>query len=314
MRNICVIGGSRYFGKHLVELEREAGNKVTVINRGSTPRLPGTTRLVADRDDERQLREALGARTFDVVFDQVAYTPEQAATARRVFEGRTGRYVMTSTMEVYDPATFAALPTGPEGPLLAEDRLDLAALPPAREPSRAGDAPDPATAYAEGKRRAEAVLLTDPAFDTVTVRTAHVLGGGSADFTGRLAHYVERIAAGRPVDIHADPRPTSFVHHEEIARFLHWTGSGTFTGPVNAASHGALTVTELCDLIAAGTGRRPRYRTVPGGGAASPFSFDRSYAMDNGRAARLGFGFGRVEDWLPGAAAEARADALVRTG
>ncbi|MET9699476.1 NAD-dependent epimerase/dehydratase family protein [Streptomyces sp. NPDC006529] len=305
MRNICVIGGSRYFGKHLVKLERDAGNQVTVINRGSTGPLPGTTRLVADRDDERQLREALGARTFDVVVDQVCYTPRQAALARRVFAGRTGRYVMTSTMEVYDPATFAVPPPGPAGVPVTEDRLDLTALPPARDAA----APDPATAYAEGKRRAEAVLLSEPEFDTVSVRTAHVLGGGGADFTGRLAHYVERIAAGRPVDVHPDPFPTSFVHHEEIAAFLRWSAAGTFTGPVNAASHGALDVTSLCELIAAATGTRPRYRTVAGA-AASPFSFDRGYAMDNGRAARLGFGFTRVADWLPGAVAEVRASAV----
>ncbi|MFJ7203848.1 reductase [Streptomyces sp. NPDC098789] len=311
MRNICVIGGSRYFGKHLVALERDAGHAVTVINRGSGEPLPGTTRLVADRDDERQLREALGERTFDVVIDQICYTPRQAALARRVFAGRTGRYVMTSTMEVYDPATFAVPPVPPvanagasTGAALTEDHLDLAAL----SPARGGGAPDPATAYAEGKRRAEAVLLSDPEFDTVSVRTAHVLGGGAADFTGRLAHYVERIAAGRPLDVHPDPRPTSFVHHEEIARFLHWAAAGTFTGPVNAASHGALDVTGLAELIAAGGGPRPRYRTVHDG-AASPFSFDRSYAMDNERAARLGFAFSRVADWLPGAAAEARAQA-----
>ncbi|MER5728826.1 NAD-dependent epimerase/dehydratase family protein [Streptomyces sp. NPDC002138] len=303
MRNICVIGGSRYFGKHLVTLERDAGNHVTVINRGSTEPLPGTTTLVADRDDERQLRAALGTRTFDVVVDQICYTPRQAELARRVFAGRTGRYVMTSTMEVYDPATFATPPPGPAAAPLTEGHLDLAALPAARDTDGGAD---PATAYAEGKRRAEAVLLSDPEFDTVSVRTAHVLGGGGEDFTGRLAHYTERIAAGRPVDVHPDPRPTSFVHHREIARFLRWAAAGTFTGPVNAASHGALDVTGLSELIGAEAGVRPRYRTVAEG-AASPFSFDRSYAMDNGRAARLGFDFSRVEDWLPGAAAESLA-------
>ncbi|MFD9357071.1 NAD-dependent epimerase/dehydratase family protein [Streptomyces sp. NPDC060031] len=278
MKRILVIGGSRYFGKLLVRRLAEAGHEVSVLNRGRSAPPGGVGRLVADRDDEAQLRTALGARTFDVVIDQVCYTPRQAEIARRVFAGRTPRYVMTSTMEVYDPAP----PT-----------------------------PD-ALRYAEGKRRAEAVFLGGhpggtPPFEFATVRTAHVLGGGREEFTGRLAHYVERIGAGLPVDVHQAPHPTSFIHHREIARFLHWAAEQTFTGAVDAASHGAPDVRELCELVGAGVGRRPRYRVVEKGAAASPFSFDRAYALDNGRAAALGFDFGRIADWLPGAIAETAA-------
>ncbi|MCX5409415.1 reductase [Streptomyces sp. NBC_00335] len=270
MKKILVIGGSRYFGKHLVTLERDAGNEVTVLNRGSTAPPRGVAHLMADREDEAGLRAALGERSFDVVFDQVCYTPRQAETARRVFAGRTGRYVMTSTMEVHDPA-----PPTPE-----------------------------ARAYAEGKRRAEEVLGAEPAFGLAVVRTAHVLGGGRAEFTGRLAHYVERIGAGIPVAVHEAPYPTSFIHHHEIARFLHWAGEQDFTGPVSAASHGELDVLGLTAAVAERVGRAPRLRTVAAGGEASPFSFDRAYAMDNGRAAALGFRFGRLADWLPEAIAE----------
>ncbi|WP_330294575.1 NAD-dependent epimerase/dehydratase family protein [Streptomyces sp. NBC_00503] len=278
MKKILVIGGSRYFGRRLVTLERDAGNEVTVLNRGSAVPPRGVGHLVADRDDEEQLLAALGERTFDTVYDQVLYTPRQARLARRVFAGRTGRYVMTSTMEVYDPA-----PPTPE-----------------------------ALAYAEGKRQAEAVLAQDPAFAHVAVRTAHVLGGGRAEFTGRLAHYVERIGSGDPVDVHQAPYPTSFIHHHEIARFLHWAGEQSFTGPVNAASHGDLDVLGLGEAVGAAVGRAPRYRIVGSGGGsaaeASPFSFDRAYAMDNSRAAGLGFDFGRVADWLPEAIEETVAE------
>ncbi|MEV4439198.1 NAD-dependent epimerase/dehydratase family protein [Streptomyces sp. NPDC049577] len=319
MRNVCVIGGSRYFGRHLIELFLEAGIAVTVVNRGSVPAPPGATRLVADRDDEAALRAALGPRTFDAVVDQVCYTPAQAAVACRVFADRTPRYVMTSTMEVYDPATGApagkapGVPPGvPSGAPCTEDRVDPAAVPvdlalpwrDLREPARRwGEA----TAYAEGKRQAEAVFTRDAPFAFATVRSAHVLGGGALDFTGRLAHYVERIAAGRPVGVHRAPRATSFVHHREIAAFLFWAATSGVTGPLNACSHGELTVTELCGLVAGAVGtRRPRYRIAgQGGGTASPFSFDRYYALDNGRASAAGFGFSRVTDWLPGAVAEA---------
>ncbi|MEV6680071.1 reductase [Streptomyces erythrochromogenes] len=310
MKRILVIGGSRYFGKSLVTGLRDAGDTVTVLNRGSSAPPPGVGRLLADRDDEAGLRAALGRRDFDVVVDQVCYTPLQAAVARRVFAGRTGRYVMTSTMEVYDPATLPAgsaphtvpVTEGPPEPALAP-------LPRGEEPGSPAGA-GVAHAYAEGKRRAEAVFLREPPFPYVSVRAAHVLGGGRAEFTGRLAHYVERIGAGTPVDVHEAPYGTSFIHHLEMADFLRWTAGRTFTGPVNAASHGAPDVLELCATVAEQLGRRPRLRVVEAGADASPFSFDRAYAMDNGRAAAMGFAFGRVADWLPGAVAEtARATA-----
>ncbi|MBZ9594171.1 reductase [Streptomyces erythrochromogenes] len=337
MKRILVIGGSRYFGKSLVTRLRDAGDDVMVLNRGSSAPPPGVGRLLADRDDEAGLRTALGRRDFDVVVDQVCYTPLQAAVARRVFAGRTGRYVMTSTMEVYDPATLPAgsgprtapgLPAAPVVPVVEGD-LDLT-RPPLRyrqEPAAPapGDTRAQARAYAEGKRRAEAVFLhgplgpheptgphesneplepTGPPFPFVSVRTAHVLGGGRAEFTGRLAHYVRRIAAGIPVDVHAAPYGTSFIHHLEMADFLDWTARQTFTGPVNAASHGAPDVLDLCATVAERLGRRPHHRVVEAGADASPFSFDRAYAMDNGRATALGFAFGRVADWLPGAVTE----------
>ncbi|RKE17761.1 NAD-dependent epimerase/dehydratase family protein [Streptomyces sp. TLI_171] len=321
MATICVIGGSRYFGKLLVRRLQAAGHRVTVLNRGSTAPPAGVEHLVADRDDAVALAAALGDRTFDVVVDQVCYTPVQAATAARVFAGRTLRYVMTSTIEVYDPAT-ADLAAGSFGTPVPEQRVDPAGWPVAMElPWQ--DAEFVEAQYAEGKRQAEAVLTRAGGFAFAAVRSAHVLGGGAAEFTGRLAHYVERVARGEEIAVHAEPLPTVFIHHEELADLLQWAATGTdFTGPLNACSDGPLDARALTATVAARLGRRPRYRTVAPGETASPFSFDRPYAMDNTRAKQLGFVFSHTTDWLPAAVAETlapgvthqlRATALPRT-
>ncbi|MGY0233933.1 NAD-dependent epimerase/dehydratase family protein [Longispora urticae] len=310
---VAVIGGSRYFGRLLVDRLRTSGAQVTLVNRGSTPPPPGVDHVRADRDDEQALRAALADRTFDVVLDQVCSTPTQAAVARRVLTGRTARYVMTSTIEVY------AQPTAPE----AAPGSPHTTRPPAlREPGNATSletgvpvplpeaAFDPTTwpvdftlpwrdptfrdaHYAEGKRQAEAVFATDPPFPFVAVRSAHVLGG--ADFTGRLAHYVDRARTGTPILIHRDPRPSSFTHPDEIADFLHFTALADFTGPVNARSHGELTVTDLCAHLTPA----PVYREVSPGEEASPYSFAHYYGMSNARAESLGYHFSHTADWLP---------------
>ncbi|MFD6190452.1 NAD-dependent epimerase/dehydratase family protein [Streptomyces sp. NPDC060275] len=308
MKKICVIGGSRYFGKVLVGRLQAAGHRVTVLNRGSAPPPEGTEHLVADRDDEAGLIAALGSRTFDAVVDQVCYTPVQAAIAARAFSGRTRRYVMTSTIEVYDPAT-AALPAVPPGTPVPEETVDPAAW------LVRTDLPwhDPAYLqehYAEGKRQAEAVLARHSGFAFATVRSAHVLGGGAAEFTGRLAHYTEHISRGTPVTVHAGAMPTVFIHYEELAELLRWAATLTdATGPVNACSDGLLDVYGLGAVVAARAGREARYRSVAVGEPASPFSFDRHYAMSNARAKELGFSFSRTTDWLPDAVTEALAAA-----
>jgi len=304
MPKICVIGGSRYVGKLLVKRLQAADHQVTVINRGSTPPPAGIEHLTVDRNDEDALSTALGSDTFDVVIDQICYTPVQAAIAARAFSCRTRRYVMTSTIEVYDPAT-AALATVPHGTPVPEEIVDPATW------LVATDLPWHDTAYlhthyAEGKRQAEAVLTHHQGFDFTAVRSAHVLGGGAAEFTGRLAHHVERITHGGEIAAHTEALPTAFIHYEELAELLEWAATATnFTGPLNACSNGPLDVYELGAVIAARTGRQPLYRGVAAGEPASPFSIDRHYAMSNTHAKNLGFSLSHTTDWLPGAITEA---------
>ena len=294
--DVLIIGGNRYFGKRLITRLLDAGHRVTVLNRGSSPAPEGALALRADRNDEAALEKALAGRNFDVVVDQVCYTPRQADIALRVFAGRTRRYVMTSTVEVYEYEDSAAP--------VAEDALDLAAVPvdlglPWEDPAFLEEH------YGEGKRQAEAVFAAAGAgFPWASVRVAHVLGGAD-DFTGRIAHYAHRIRAGEPVAVPVVNRPATYVYVEEIAAFLMWAAvEAEFTGPVNAHSHGPLTTADICGEIERLVGGgRTVYREVEVG-EVSPFSFARSYAMDNSRAEGLGFRFSHSSEWLRTALAE----------
>ncbi|MEV6498328.1 NAD-dependent epimerase/dehydratase family protein [Streptomyces prunicolor] len=292
-RDVLVIGGNRYFGKRLIARLLAAGDRVTVLNRGSSAPPAGVVHLIADRDDEDALRAALGPRTFDVVVDQVCYTPRQAAIARRVFTGRTARYVMTSTVEVYEYEDSPALVSE-----AAVDPLDVTV-----DLQLPWDEPEFIDAhYGEGKRQAEAVLAAaGPEFPYTAVRVAHVLGGAD-DFTGRLAHYADRIRTGEPIAVPRTNHPATYIHVDEIADFLFWTAGQDFTGPVNAASHDPLTTEDLCKALAAQLpSGKVVFRTAREGETTSPFSFARSYGMDNSRATRLGYTFTRAREWLPGA-------------
>ncbi|MFF3841170.1 NAD-dependent epimerase/dehydratase family protein [Streptomyces sp. NPDC001930] len=318
MKDVLVIGGNRYFGKRLIALLKESGHRVVILNRGSSDAPDGMEQLVADRDDEAALESVLAGRSFDVVVDQVCYTPRQAEIARRVFAARTRRYVMTSTVEVYAYEDSAAP--------VAESALDLGTV--VVDTGLAWDDPEFREAhYGEGKRQAEAVFAgadgagplsagaggtgspserADAAgspFAWASVRVAHVLGGAD-DFTGRLDHYARRIRAGEPIAVPVVNRPATYVYVEEIAAFLAWAAVGSdFTGPVNAHSHGPLTTAEICAEIERRVGGRTVFQEVEVG-EISPFSFARSYGMDNSRAVALGYPFSHSSSWLADAVAE----------
>lgn len=287
-QEILVIGGTRYFGLKLVEALLAAGERVTIATRGraADPFFDRVRRVVVDRCDAAAMTAAFGgpdAPRYDVVYDQTCYGPAEAALAARLFGGRVGRYLMTSTIEVYD-----ALHGGVERPYRETD-IDVAA-PVARPPS----------SYGDGKRRAEATLLAARDLPVATLRLAHVLGGPE-DFTGRLRGHVERALAGALLEHAATPGATSFIDVGGVVDFLAWAGRQDFRGPVNVASSGALTAPQLHARIAARLGRQAAFRTIGGQvlpGALSPFDYAAMHAMDTSRAAALGWRFGTVDAWL----------------
>ncbi|MEU0402190.1 NAD-dependent epimerase/dehydratase family protein [Streptomyces sp. NPDC006197] len=291
--DVLVIGGNRYFGKRLIALLRESGHRITVLNRGSSPAPEGIEQLVADRDDENALASVLAGRSFDAVVDQVCYTPRQAEIARRVFATRTRRYVMTSTVEVYEYEDSAEP--------VAESALDLTTV--TVDTGLPWEDPEFLEAhYGEGKRQAEAVFAAGTPFAWASVRVAHVLGGAD-DFTGRLDHYARRVRAGEPVAVPVVNHPATYVYVEEIAAFLAWAVESDFTGPVNAHSHGPLTTADLCAEIEKLVGGRTVFQEVEVG-EVSPFSFARSYGMSNSRATSLGYSFTDSGEWLAKAVSE----------
>lgn len=289
-KNILVIGGTRFFGKLLVQRLIRAGHAVTIATRGYAPDPFGSriTRVRVDRRNEHAMRAAFGDGRFDIVYDQMCYSPLDAAISSRVFGGRVGRYIMTSTIDVYrslEPRTQAFI----------EDDLHVDAQPidtafPWHDPAHAVDG------YVAGKIQAEAYLYRAGSLPTVSVRLAHVLCGPD-DFTGRLAQYVD-LARRRAVLPYTNARArTSFIEAREAANFLVWAGEQDFTGPVNAADDGPLSAYELQARVASALGTQARTRKVTSG-ATSPFDVAMPQVADTSRATLLGYQFGHTDDWI----------------
>lgn len=293
-KDILVIGGTRFFGKLLVQRLLRAGHRVTIATRGYAPDPFGQqlTRVRVDRRNETAMRAAFGNSRFDIVYDQMCYSPLDAAISVRVFGGRVGRYVMTSTIDAYRELE-------PSGRPFAEDDLPVHAQPidvgyPWHDPARAIES------YVCGKIQAEAYLYRAGGMPVVSPRLAHVLGGPD-DFTGRLAHYVDLVRLRSPLT-YANPKAgVSFMEAQEAAKFLVWAGEQSFTGPVNAAADGPLSAYELHARVASALDEQAHTRQTAGVAAAgvlSPFDFPSPLVLDTSRARKLGYRFDHTSDWI----------------
>ncbi len=296
-KKILVIGGTRYFGILLVRALLEAGHHVTVATRGQTPDGFGDAvrRITLDRRNAAQMRAAFRhGPYYDLVYDQMCYSPLDAAIALDALASKVGRYIMASTIEVYRPLLGTLHRPFSEGDVdLASVNVELDL--PWHEATFAE------THYGEGKRQAEAVLLRQSSVPVVTVRIAHVLGG-LQDFTGRLAHYVHLARQGAPLRHHVAAGPSSFINPQSISAFLAWVGTQSFVGPVNAACGEPLSAPALYRAVGAAFGTVVRTQAMDATAQAAqdggPFDYAAPYAMDTQRAKTLGYRFGAVSDWL----------------
>ena len=295
-KNILVIGGTRYFGKLLVQRLLQAGHRVTIATRGLAPDPFGSRieRIRVDRRNESAMRAAFANTPgYDIVYDQMCYSPLDAAISARVFAGKVKRYIMASTIDVYRPLL------GSQDAPFAETDINVLAQPidtryPWHDPKLACES------YVMGKLQAEAYFYRDGTLPVVSVRIGHVLAGAE-DFTGRLAHYVDLVRLGAPLRYTNAAAASSFMSAQSVTDFLVWTGARDFKGPVNAACDGALSAFDLYHRV--GMALDEPVKALPASktaqaGQLSPFDLPSQLMADTSRAKQLGYRFGHSDEWL----------------
>lgn len=271
LKKVLVLGGTRFFGKHLVEALLQDGHDVTIATRGITEDSFGSAvkRLIVDREEEKQLAECLEDKSYDIVYDNLCYSSNAARIACEVLQRKTKKYIMTSSMAVYEPALG----------LLEED------FNPYEYAITYGDRND--FNYSEGKRLAEAVLLQQATFPVVAVRFPVVIGEN--DYTKRLQFYVEHIVRQEPVAMNHLDGKLSFIHEEEAGQFLAWCGMKGIEGPINACSNGVVSTREIIHFIEENTGIKALVQEV--GDYVAPYNEVINCTLHNGKANELGFPF-----------------------
>ncbi|WP_298470596.1 NAD-dependent epimerase/dehydratase family protein [Psychrobacillus sp. FSL K6-4046] len=281
MKKVLVLGGTRFFGVHLVEALLNEGIEVTVATRGNTAHVfsKKVNHMVIDRSSLLADKEKLQSEKWDVVFDQICYASRDALDAVEVFNGHTKKYVLTSSKSVY------------EGKELSKEEDFI----PEKHSIVMGTKEN--FTYAEGKRQAEAVFFQHAEFPVAAVRPPIVIG--EHDYTNRLKYYVGKIMSGDEFHLVNSDAYIDFISEEEIGQFLAWIGLSTFTGAVNATSNGKIKLKDLVQLIEAEADKEARISLKPIEGEDSPYNLSKTWLMSNERAKSLGYSFQDLHDYLP---------------
>ncbi len=273
---ILILGGTRYFGVHLVNSLLRKGYEITVATRGNVKRefCGNVEYKTANRLNPSELAKLFENNRFDIVYDNLAYCSNDV---RNLLENDgCGRYIMTSSGSVYDLQlnTFES-DFDPGKHVLKWCGRD--------------DFP-----YDEIKRQAECALFQHyPNIESVAVRLPYVLG--KDDYTQRLFFYVNHIKERIPMNIDNMDSEMGFIDSKEAGEFLSSLAERPLKGTVNASSKGTVSLRKIIEYVEKALNTKALYSPE---GDIAPYNGSPAYSLNTSKAERYGFEFTNVDDWI----------------
>ena len=282
---ILVIGGTRFFGKRLVENLLQKNHQVTILTRGMTPDSfqNRVERIIADRTQLASMQSALKQHHFDIILDQMCMTAEEAQISIQVFQNKIQHYVMTSTLSVYG-----------SGYQMKETEVD-----PVKYQKKVAETRG--EIYAEGKRAAEHALTLHSqlpgSFSVAFARIPVVLAEN--DYTQRLLWHVQRIQNQNEIYFPNLNSRFCFIHADEAAAAIEWLGLKNKKGIYNFSSTGDLSLHQLVQWIEGKVGKNAILTNIETSENRSPFGVTSDWTMNIDKSISEGFKNKTLVDWLP---------------
>lgn len=275
--DILVIGGTRYFGIHMVCELLAKGHNVTIATRGKASDSFGdkVKRIVMERTKEESVREALSGKHYDVVIDKIAYCSNDI---RYVMDAADcDKYIYMSSTSVYDPKHLNTVEEDFDGTgnrLIWCDRKDFP--------------------YEQIKRQAEYALWQKYS-DKKWIAVRYPFAIGKDDYTKRLLFYVEHIMRAIPMNVDNIDCQMSFIRSDEAGRFMSFLTDTHVDGAINGASDGTISLREMIGYVERKTGTRA---ILDREGERAPYNGEPEYSICTDRAKSLGFQFTELKDWI----------------
>ncbi len=274
---ILVIGGTRYFGIHMVNELLEAGHDVTIATRGKATDSFGdrVKRIFIERTKEDSVREALSGTHYDVVIDKIAYCSNDIKYVMDVVD--CDKYIYMSSTSVYEPKRINTIESDFNGMGNELIWCDRNAFP-----------------YEKIKRQAEYALWREyPDRNWIAVRYPFAIG--EDDYTKRLLFYVEHTMKSIPMNINNVDCQMSYIRSDEAGKFLAFLVDKDVKGAINGASDGTISIKEMIEYVEKKTGCEARIDPM---GEVAPYNDELEYSICTDKANALGYKFTELKEWI----------------
>lgn len=275
--NVLVLGGTRFFGVHMVKSLLAQGHEVTIATRGKAtdPFGDEVRRVIIERSDAISLKNAFGGKHYEAIIDNLAYSSNDV----RFLLDNVGcdRYIMTSSASVYEAwhLNIKEQEFDPNKHILSWSNREE-------------------YSYNEGKRQAETALFQHyPELSKVALRIPYVIG--LDDYTKRLYFYLEQVIKGEAIYIDNLDEQIGFISSDEAGQFLVWIAEQTFTGPINGNSGGTISLGEVLSYVESTTGIAAKLDKK---GLNGSYNGAPSFSLDTTRATSLGYNFTDLKPWI----------------
>ena len=304
---ILVLGGTRFFGIHMVEDLLDAGHEVTIATRGNAKDSFGerVKRIIVERTSAESMKRALQEKHFDVVIDKLAYCSNDIRIAMDTID--CDRYIHMSSTAVYNPKKLDTIEedfNGQERPVIWCNRPDFP--------------------YDEIKRQAEYALWQEY-YDRNWLAVRYPVVLGKDDYTNRLKFYVDHVISGTPMYIDNIDYQMSYIRSDEAGRFMAYlvdkdisgvfngAYNGVYNGAFNGASDGTISLREIINYVEERTGKQAvlvktdkKDESVyesdtdmePQVVDKAPYNGDTEFSINTSKAKELGFEFSDIKDWI----------------
>lgn len=274
---ILVIGGTRFFGIHMVDELLKQGHSVTIATRGKAQDHfeDKVDRIILERTDEESVKTALQGKHFDVVIDKIAYCSNDIKYVMDVVD--CNKYIYMSSTSVYEPKTLNTKEKDFDG--LARKLIWC---------SRA-DFP-----YEEIKRQAECALWQHYS-DKNWIAVRYPFAIGKDDYTKRLFFYVEHTMKSIPMNIDNLQYQMSYIRSDEAGKFIAFLVDKEYTGAINGSSSGTISLEEIIRYVESKTGTKAVFSKE---GDAAPYNGEPEYSINTDIAESLGYTFSNLKDWI----------------
>lgn len=274
---VLVIGGTRFFGIHMVNELLVNGHEVTIATRGKAQDSFGdrVQRIILERTKPESMKNALAGLHFDVIIDKIGYCSNDIQYAMDAID--CDKYIYMSSTAVYEPKHMDTREEDFDGinrELIWCSRRDFG--------------------YDEIKRQAECALWQKYGDrNWVAVRYPFVIG--QDDYTKRLLFYVEHTMKSIPMNIDNVGYQMGYVRSDEAGKFMAFLVDKDFAGAINGSSYGTISLREIIEYVERKTGTKA---IISDEGEVAPYNGETEYSINTEKAVMLGFQFSNLKNWI----------------